>query len=810
MTGTAGADQLSRAGRMLDAGKDDEALAAISGGGNPIAAWMTLGNFLLRKLDLVPAERAARAAIACRTDDPDAALLLARVLFQTERLDEALDAARHARSLAPDNPDTCMQVVLTLLDLGQPEQALTEASFLRTQPQSDVLKGLVLRRIGRLDEALVVLETVAKRHPGQIQAQLWLAHTFHDLGRTDEAIAVYSQLIKQLPTLEDARYGLVNSLAAQGRLAEAARAYSVAAQAVQGFTKRWPEFLVPTDGLDQKVAVQDTEEDGLSMVLAFVPFDFPSIPLGIATLKAFVERHSPHRITTVDLNARFFKSVVKTVAQKATPFELPDGPAFVEAVDFLSTMGPQFLDPDHYTPSAMRTLEHVATLKAVFTNQCLRVQRQDGPIPWHCLAMAKGLTAGGPAIVGLSAMFDSQLPVLHALARAIKTVAPDVKVVWGGCVLARQGVEALLSTPYVDYVVLLDGEQTLVDLLNALALGDVEPEIPGLCHRRADGTFCIRDDTVPLKQDRVPPADFRDFDLGAYFNPEPVLPLLTSRGCYWRRCTFCNHFAGYAGTYKARSVDRVVEEIEEQMARHGVRHFTLVDEMISAARFRKISEQIIARGLEISYYALAKPTADFTPEILELMSRSGCRYILWGQESGNDRILAVMDKGTTVQSSSATLKAAAQAGIRNHLFLMVGYPGEGLDELADTIRFLHDNHAAIDQTQSGTFMLEKGTPLYRHPSQFNIGKIRDRRAYGGCLLVPFETTSGLQPPQAVVAEKTMRRALFRQFNPFSYLLGDFRDHALIVYSSLPRPEHRQPPPPPEEVIGRIRAELGAG
>jgi radical SAM superfamily enzyme YgiQ (UPF0313 family) len=761
-------------------------------------AWLKLSRAALSQQLPSIAEPAACEALKARPSDPDAALALARALFDTEDLEAALVAAREAAGLAPGSFDAGWQVILTLLELGR------TAEVLDTAGGDAALRGMALRRLGRTAEAAEILAAI-----GTPAARLAHAHCVHDLGRNDEAARLYGQLLDMAEVAEEAYWSLVNTLADGGRLAEAAAAYSRAAQTQPGFSKRWPEFVIPPQLLAEPVVLPQAEVGGLSMALGFVPFELPSVPLSPAVLKAYVEAHSPHRVGIADLNARFFQAVRNAVADKSTPFSLPDNGAFLAAADFLSTDSPDFLDPARYEPAALAFLEHATVLKAVFTRQCERIKANFGPIPWHARAMARALLAGNPRVVGLSAMFDEQLPALHAVARAVKALAPQVALVLGGGVFTRFGIEKVLALPYVDYVALHDGEEVLTALLDALAKGDAEPDIAGLCYRRADGGLAINDQTKAVKQETVPPADFTGFDLAAYFNPRPVLPLLTSRGCYWRRCTFCNHFASYAGNYKAQSIARVVDEIEQHMSRYGVHHFTLVDEMLSAARFRKIGEEILARELDITYYALAKPTADFDAETLDVMARSGCRYILWGQESGNERMLEMMDKGNTVASSRDTLNAAAAAGLRNHLFLMVGYPTEGLEEVEDTVRFLHANRAAVDQTQAGAFMLEKGTPLFTRPQDYGIARIFDRRGEGGCQMVEFEVAKGLQPHQAVAAERVLRRSFYGRFNPFSKLLGDFRDHALLVYSDLPRPTERVPMPSPEQVMAEVRVAVKA-
>ena len=776
------------------------------------AAWVILGNGLVQSGGFAAAEGMAREVLKMRASHSGAAALLARALFCTERMDEALIAAQDAARLAPADFDACLQIIMTQFQLGRPEDALAEAEAFALRnpgvPDGFSLRGQVMRRLGRSTEAVDILSTVAAAHPDHFAARLWLAHARHDLGDNDGAALLYRELIRQAPEIEEAHWGLSNTLADAGKLTEAASVYSMAARSIPGFNQRWPEFLLPLDLLSQGAAPSEIPgEGGLAMVLAFVPFERPVVPISPAVLKAYVERHSAHHVTAMDLNARFFQALRKALAERLTPFELADTKGFLAACDFLSSNREGFTDPVAYQQAAASYLQQITSVTGLFSRQCMRVRQFDGPIPWHARAMARALVAHNPAVVGLSAMFDAQLPMVHALARAVRSVAPDVKVVLGGSGFSKLGIEGLLAAQYVDYIVLNDGDHVLTQLLNALAAGEVEPQLPGLCYRRADGSFATDADTSPIKQDTIPAPNFDDYDLTAYFNPHPVLPVLTSRGCYWRRCTFCNGFSMYAGNYSAQSVTRVVDEFESHVRRYGVRHFYLVDKMISAARFRKIGEEILARGLDITYYGLAKPTSDFTPEIFDVMFRSGCRYLHWGQESGNNRILDLMDKGNTVESSVATLRAAAAAGIRNHLFMIIGFPTEGMAELSDTIRFLCDTNAAIDQVQCGPFVLEKGTPLHTNPEKFGITAIHDRRSEGALQLVRFQAETGFTAPQAQAAEQVVRNMLLKHMAPFSNLLGSLWDHALIVYSKVPRAVERVPLPSADAVIAAVRGAL---
>jgi len=813
---TARAVEVARDGRLRDAvgmilrSPDLRALPPPERQG---AAVLRLAQALLQAGWYEAAAAACAEVPAGRAAAP-AALLKARALFCTDRLDEALAAARDATRLAPDDLDAALQVVATAFDMGLPAEAEAEIDSFARRAASGALepaiaRGLVLRRLERLDEAADLLAPLAPRHPF---AGLLHAHSLHDLGRAGAALDAYRAVLRLDPGREEAQFGLVNTLADSGRLKEAALAYGRAAQAIPGFNQRWPEFLLPLDSLSAPPPAAAPPPGGLVAgglvaAVAFVPFELPAVPLALGVLKAFVEHHSAHRVTTLDLNARFFQAVRDALAERATPFDLGDNAAFVAASDLLSAEGPDFFEAGRYEPAAQAFLHGAMTLKTLFERQGRQIRQRVGPISWHARAQARALLAGRPALVGLSAMYDGQLGMVHALARAVKSLDRSVRVVAGGSAVSGAGLGPLLSGPAIDYAVRHDGEETLLGLLDSLAAGGAVPDLPGLCRRVADHIPPAAVPSVPVRPDRVPPADFSGLDLGRYVGPRPVLPVLSSRGCYWRRCTFCNHFASYAGVYRAHPIARVVDEIEAHVERHGVRHFALIDEMISASRLRALAEEILARRLEVSYYALAKPTADFTPEGLDLMARSGCRYLLWGVESGNDRVLGLMDKGNTADSTRATLRAAARAGLRNHVFLIVGYPTETRDELADTVRLLCAESAAIDQTHSGAFVLEKGTPLHAEPGRFGIARVFDRRSEGACQLVRFEPASGLTSAQAAAAEAALRRALFRDVNPFSRLLGDFRDHAVIVYAAIPRPIDRPAAPEAARVMAEIDAAL---
>jgi len=156
-----------------------------------------------------------------------------------------------------------------------------------------------------------------------------------------------------------------------------------------------------------------------------------------------------------------------------------------------------------------------------------------------------------------------------------------------------------------------EGEWPLLHILSGDA--DSQP-VPGVI-RLKDGQLTSAPVAVENDLDALGEPDFSDLDLRAYYSPKPVIPMLTSRGCYWRRCAFCVHYKSAGLTYRRRSIAAVIDELRHHVA-NGVGHFALIDEMIAPARFSQLADAILAAGLDVHYYALAKPARQFDRELL--------------------------------------------------------------------------------------------------------------------------------------------------------------------------------------------------
>ncbi|MCF8483306.1 MAG: radical SAM protein, partial [Rhodospirillum sp.] len=618
-------------------------------------------------------------------------------------------------------------------------------------------------------------------------------------GRHADALPLYQDASALAPRLASARDGVICCLHALGREAEALDVRTQADKLIPGFTAAHLDFWFPADLSPLGDGTGDPAEplDPKRAVLVNGVGVQPAIPLGVASIKGYVEASGAFNCTVTDLNAAHFQLVVGALRQGKTAFDFEGRERMDAAFALMEKNDPAYSDLETYKTISPDMVLGFSLTERAFKDQLGKATHRQGPVPWWVTTYAKHILTARPAVVGFSITFTDQLAFSTQCARVLKALRPDLTIVFGGGFFKESNLEGFVAEPFVDAVILNEGEAAFLAFLEAKRDGADLSLVPGVVMHQADDSVSRVPNTFAVKQEDLPFADFSDLDHAAYLAPVPVYPVLSSRGCYWRRCTFCNHFASYANSYKTQSIERLIDELEHH-AKKGVRHFTFVDEMISAKRFKKISEEILARGLDIRFYALAKPTNDFDDEILALMRRAGCLCIYWGMESGSERVLKMMDKGNDAAGSARTLAMASKAGIRNHVFLIVGFPSETREEVEETLTFLHANQDHIDATVAGHFVLEMGTPAHDHHARFGIRRVYSQRTLCDHQLIDYEIEGSLNQATSERYAAILRPHFMDKLCAYGPFLGTPRDHVIAIYDTatdLPFPPPKSVPNP---------------
>ncbi|MCL1960358.1 MAG: B12-binding domain-containing radical SAM protein [Desulfovibrionaceae bacterium] len=521
------------------------------------------------------------------------------------------------------------------------------------------------------------------------------------------------------------------------------------------------------------------------LLLIYPPMAGPtSPPLGAPMLKAYIERELPQwQVKVLDLNMWCFGRVFDMLRSGllrpppqalggATPQELLKIPDFFRgksADDF-------FHDPAAYSRYG-KLLADLTNVINEHLSRAANAHKPGAPLD-PLLAEALQLMVSEPAdFYGVSMIFSQQLPVGALFGRLLRQQTGKKMFFGGSCFTA--GAEDFLRwyPESTDVIIDGDGEEPLKQLL----MQEGSPEgVSGAVFWR-DGQIVRNAPEYRRDIDAYGGApDFSDLDLAGYYSPQPIVPLLLSRGCYWRRCTFCVHYMSAGLTYRLHGLERVIDILRGMVAQ-GVRHFSFVDEMIAPGHFDNLADAIIAAGLDIAYYALAKPNKGFKPEILRKMARSGCKYLLWGVESGAQRVLDLMDKGTKVEDVERVLRDAHAAGIANHVYIMAGFPTETRAEFIDTLRFLDRNREVIYSIPRGLFSLTPGSPIFKNPERFGVTRVWQvrRTPLGGRWM--HECDSGMARQEATDLLASAQPYL-RAFHPYTVMIEYFRDHAMLLYA----------------------------
>jgi len=321
--------------------------------------------------------------------------------------------------------------------------------------------------------------------------------------------------------------------------------------------------------------------------------------------------------------------------------------------------------------------------------------------------------------IGISVPFFGQIIPALRLAHLIKQEEPQAIVVCGGPAWIY-ALHALPEVPEIfdlfDFIVVLEGEYPLLELLS----GKSPDSIPNLFWRSKEGKVRGRTTSRQLRTEEFLTPDFEGLDLSLYMNARPVLPYLMGRGCYYSRCAFCSQASSYGGGYRVRPVERIVDDLARYDVRYGARDVEFTDEALPPDLLRRVSHEILKRGLDVSWYGLVRCEKGFREEDFRLFRKAGCRLLSFGVESGSQQLVNRMNKRVSLEVAERVIGWAHDAEIWVNNFFIFGFPGETKEDVRKTLRFLHRLRGSIDSVSFGRFILERFSPIYRQPEAYGI------------------------------------------------------------------------------------------
>ncbi len=323
-----------------------------------------------------------------------------------------------------------------------------------------------------------------------------------------------------------------------------------------------------------------------------------------------------------------------------------------------------------------------------------------------------------PALVGLSFLSTTSYPYAKILARQIRTANKRVKLAFGGVFVSLSAQLVKLQCPEVDFVCRGDGEQLILDLLERM---DDPQEVGGLTWAR-DGRV-IHNPNRPMERDldqwpfpdrESLPLDFVEsmpLDVPAVLSMERFTTMQTSRGCPWP-CVFCDIPIFNEGKWRSRSPQHVVDEFKHlQELGYGSVYFVDDHFLLQPKRIEAICKGLNDNDITIQWGCEGRVDS-VAQHLFPAMARAHCRTLMFGVESGSQKVLDRLKKEQTLVEVETAVANAKQAGIEIvHGFFVVGNPDETVEDMKATFDFA--SKLPLDTFGFNRLCVYRGTPLWQ-------------------------------------------------------------------------------------------------
>ncbi len=325
-----------------------------------------------------------------------------------------------------------------------------------------------------------------------------------------------------------------------------------------------------------------------------------------------------------------------------------------------------------------------------------------------------------PQVVGATCV-TLNYPIAARILRVCKDFDPNIVTVMGGPHVSFTLKETLLRAPWIDVVVIREGERTLVELVRALEKGIGFGQVAGIAFRE-DKHVVETEPRPPIKDlDELPVPARNLLPLSRYRALGAPCNLTTSRGCPYG-CIFCSGRRMFGRKVRFRHPRLVVDEMEIIHKELGFEKMNIVDDTftVNHRHARNICEEIIRRNLHIQWTVFARVDT-ITQDLVELMHEAGCTHLLFGVESGSEQILKTINKGITVDDVRRGVKLTSEAGIKVFASFILGLPGESPETARQSVELAQELRSEYGSLY-GFHLLSPlpGTELYEKAEEYGL------------------------------------------------------------------------------------------
>lgn len=319
-----------------------------------------------------------------------------------------------------------------------------------------------------------------------------------------------------------------------------------------------------------------------------------------------------------------------------------------------------------------------------------------------------------PTVVAITCPFPGTLLCAFKIAAYVKREHPSVRTVLGGGYVSSElrSMNDCRVRKYFDEIVFDEGYLPMLRILSPESRAG-QDDVPAFVKPCYDGIdlseyFDVVETGNPVK---------------ALWSSGKWIKLVMARGCYWRKCAFCDVKLPYIGCFRMPKPAEVVDAMEELGDK-----FHFADEAMPPALVKGVCEEILRRKLKCEWWGNVRFDKAFTPALVRLMAKAGCIAVTGGLECANDRLLKLMNKGITLSSARTVLERFAKCGIAVHAYLMYAFPTESAEEAYGALEYVRGLFAEnlLDSAFWHRFALTVHSPIASSPSDFGIRIVKPR------------------------------------------------------------------------------------
>lgn len=320
-----------------------------------------------------------------------------------------------------------------------------------------------------------------------------------------------------------------------------------------------------------------------------------------------------------------------------------------------------------------------------------------------------------PDLIGLSCTTSSFLEG-YEIAKLVKKFKPEIFTVVGGAHACTIGAPLLDSFPDIDYLVIGEGEQTMLELVQSGC--KLVEDIPGIAYRKhgvgtltAQRELIAELDTLPFPAYHLLPNFPERYTLPLFsFPTAPNSSIISSRGCPYS-CSYCDRSV-FARGFRFNSPEYIIEHVEMLNRNYGIRHVFFYDDLFTfdrnrVTRFCDLKKQ---KQLKVTYNCIAR-LEHVDHELLSLLKNSGCWQVNFGIESGDPDVVKKHRKFFGLDEVGSKLQMVKDAGMRVKGLFMIGLPGENEEAIRRTIDYALS--LPLEEINVTKFTPFPGAPVYK-------------------------------------------------------------------------------------------------